>query len=330
MAPRILNWGLMGTARINASLFPAFGLSQRCRLLAVASRTEERARAYAAEWKIGRAWGSYQALLRDPEIDVIYVPLPNGLHAKWAIEAADAGKHVLCEKPLAMSVQEVDEISAAARRNGVIVAEAFMYRHHPQTLKVEELVRSGAIGKVRYLQGAFTFNLRQESDVRLDPALGGGSIWDVGCYPISYMRTILGAEPLDVAGWQTTGSTGIDMGFSGQMRFPGDVYGQFVCGFDAEERQLMEIAGEDGTLHVPDPFTPEGKRSIVLNRPGAPPQQVEIPETELYLGEIEDMADAVLLGKEPRVTLTDSRNNVAAIRALLESSRLGRPVAVAR
>ena len=178
---KTLNWGLLSTARINNALIPPLQFSKPNHLLAVASRSQENADIYAKEKKISRAYGSYEALLADPEIDVIYNPLPNHLHAEWTIKAVEAGKHVLCEKPLALSVDEVDAIHAAAHKHGRVVAEAFMYRHHPQTLKVQELVQSGSIGTLKLIRGSFSFILDREEDIRLlDPAMGGGSIWDVG------------------------------------------------------------------------------------------------------------------------------------------------------
>ena len=155
MTNKTLHWGLLSTARINRALIPPLRVSKRNQLLAVGSRSQESADAYAREWKIPRAHGSYEALLSDPEIDVIYNPLPNHLHAAWTIKAVEAGKHVLCEKPLALSVEEVDAIQSAARNHGCVVAEAFMYRHHPQTLKVQEMVKSGSLGTLKLIRGSF-------------------------------------------------------------------------------------------------------------------------------------------------------------------------------
>ncbi|HUI87723.1 MAG TPA: Gfo/Idh/MocA family oxidoreductase [Anaerolineales bacterium] len=326
MADRLLHWGLLSTARINRALIPPLRASKRNRLLAVASRTEETAEAYAREWKIPRAHGSYEALLEDPEIDVIYNPLPNSLHAEWTIKALRAGKHVLCEKPLAVSVGEVDAIRAASKETSKVVAEAFMYRHHAQTLRVKELVHNGSLGKLQSIKGSFTFMLEREGDVRLVKALGGGSIWDVGCYPISYARLIVGVEPLEVFGWQITGPSGIDMSLFGQMRFPNDVHVQFDCGFASPEHSFIEIIGAEGTLNVPKPFKPGKKERIYLTRQGKI-TPIEIKGEELYRGEVEDMADAILLGKPPRISLEDSRGNVAAIVALLESAQTGKPTA---
>jgi predicted dehydrogenase len=327
MSNKILHWGLLSTARINRALIPPLRASKRNQLSAVASRTHDSADEYARAWKIPRTHASYEALLADPEIDVIYNPLPNHMHAEWTIKAVQAGKHVLCEKPLALSVEEVDEVQSAARKHGRIVAEAFMYRHHPQTLKVCEMVASGALGNVKLIRGSFTYVLSRDGDVRLDPAMGGGSLWDVGCYPISYARTVMGAEPLEVFGWQVTGRTGIDETFVGQMRFGDEVYAQFDSSFAIPFRTFMEIVGSEAMLHIPRPFKPGMDEKIYLTRDDTT-ETIEIEGQELYIGEVEDMADAILLGREPRISLDDSRANVAAIVALLESARSGKSVSL--
>lgn len=328
MTQNILSWGLLSTARINRALISPLRVSPRNRLLAVGSRSQDSAEAYAKEWKISRAHGSYEALLSDPEIDVIYNSLPNHLHKAWTIKAVEAGKHVLCEKPIGLTPAEVDEMAAAARKHGKVVAEAFMYRHHPQTLKVKELVESGAIGKLQLIRGAFTFSMKTEVNIRLNPEMGGGSIWDVGCYPISYARALAGQEPVEVFGWQATGASGVDDSFFGQMKFPGEVYAQFDSGFRAPHRAHLEVVGSQGTITVPSPFKPGLEEMITLYREEKT-ERISIPRQELYIGEVEDMADCILTGKTPRVTLADSRANVAAIAALLESARAGRPVKLA-
>jgi predicted dehydrogenase len=320
-----LRWGFLSTARINRALLSPLRNSSRNELTAVASRDLERAKAYAAERDIPRAFGSYEELLADPDVDVIYNPLPNSLHTEWTVRAVRAGKHVLCEKPLANTVQEVDAIAAAAQETGRVVMEAFMYRHHPQTLKVKELVESGAIGKLQLIRGSFTFKIGDENDVRLNASLGGGSIWDVGCYPISYARLIAG-DPVEVFGWQITGAaSGVDETFVGQMRFPNNVYAQFDSGFRTPFRTHIELVGDHGSLTVPKPFIAKPDGEIILND-GSEKRVITIPGEELYLGEVENMADAILEGKPIRMSLADSRNNVATIEALLRSAREGQPV----
>jgi predicted dehydrogenase len=327
MTDRILNWGLLSTARINSALIKPINASKRTRLLAVASRSQSSADAYAREWKIPRAHGSYEALLNDPEVDVIYNSLPNHLHTEWTIKALRAGKHVLCEKPIVLTLEELDAVSQAAQETGNVAAEAFMYRHHAQTLKVKEIVDGGELGKIQLIKGAFTFTIRSEEDYRNYKNMGGGSIWDVGCYPISFARTIVGAEPVEVFGWQVTGQGGSDDSFIGQMRFKDGIHMQFDCGFKSPSRSYIEIVGTDATLDIPVPFKPGRKNEIYLKR-NDKTQTIKISGSELYLGEVEDMCDVILHEKTPRIALADSRKNTAVILALLESAKSGKLVVV--
>jgi xylose dehydrogenase (NAD/NADP) len=325
MTNHILRWGLLSTARINRSLIPPLRASSRHRLVAVASRDLDKARSYAAAWQIPHAFGSYEAMLASPEIDVVYISLPNSLHAHWTIQALRAGKHVLCEKPLATRVEDVDAIAAVATETGRQVAEAFMYRHHPQTLKVKALIASGAIGDVRLVRGSFTFTLTDRGNVRVNASLDGGSVWDVGCYPISYARMMIGTEPAEAFGMQFVGPSGVDETFVGTLRFGEDVYAQFDCGFRAPFRMNMEIVGSEGVIVIPRPFKPTAHETIYIGKASdqLEPITIEGPEL-LYLGEVEDMADAILNGTSPRISLQDSRANVAAMVALLQSAKEGR------
>ena len=320
MAHEALRWGLLGTARINRALIPPLRLARRSRLAAVASRNQENAEAYAREWVIPKAHGSYEALLADPEIEVIYNSLPNSLHAEWTIKACQAGKHVLCEKPLAMTVEEVEAVESSARQAGVIVAEGFMYRHHAQTKMVKEIVDSGRLGELRLVRGSFSFLLENPQNIRLEPDLGGGSIWDVGCYPISYARAVIGSEPVEVCGWQLSGPSGVDIFFTGQMLFPGDITAQFDAGFSAPGRAMVEITGREGSLTILNPYKPGRRESLQLRGRGQD-EKIRVRGGDLYLGEVEDMEQAVLDGKPPLISLADSRANVAAITALLLSAR---------
>ncbi len=320
-----LSWGLLSTAHINRALIPPIRASKRSRLVAVASRSQEQANAYAGAWKIPHAYGCYEALLDDPDIDVIYNSLPNSLHAEWTIKALQAGKHVLCEKPLAVTVEEVDAIRRAAQKAGRLVQEAFMYRHHPQTLKVKEMVDSGSIGKLQLIRGVFSFFLTRDADVRLNHTLVGGSIWDVGCYLVNYARYLAGSEPLEVFGWKVLGSSQVDESFYGEMRFPDEVFSQFDSGFRSQHRVFIEVVGNEGAISIPEPVKPGFRSKIILSR-GAHSEKIAVKGEELYRGEVENMADAILLGKPPRISLEDSRANIAAIQALLHSADVGKPV----
>jgi xylose dehydrogenase (NAD/NADP) len=327
MPTKVLNWGLLSTANINRALIPPIKNSERNELVAVASRDADKAKDYAKKWEIPKTFGSYQALLDDPGIDVIYISLPNSLHAEWAIKAAQSGKHVLCEKPLAMSVNEADAIREAADHWGVIIAEAFMYRHHPQSQQVKLLVDDGQIGDLQLIRGSFTFPLEDKQDIRLFSKLGGGSIWDVGCYPISYARFVAGEEPDQVFGWQICNEDGVDLQFMGQMRFPNGVVAQFDSSFQTPFRVQIEIVGGEGSLFLSNPFKPGWSNIIRLTRDGET-KDIPVPGEELYSGEVEDMADAILYGRKPRIPLEDSRGNVATIQALLQSAALGKPVSL--
>jgi predicted dehydrogenase len=330
MATRILNWGILGTARINRALISPLRISPRNRLLGVASRDRAHARQYAAENDIERAYEGYDALLADPDIDVIYIPLPNHLHVEWSVKAAAAGKHVLCEKPLALSVEDVDVVADAAARHRVVIAEAFMYRHHPQTLKVLELIRTGALGRFQFVRGGFTFFLNRPGNIRLKPEMGGGSIWDVGCYPVSYARIAAGgAVPEEVVGWQVLGESGVDLSFFGQMRFPGGIHAQFDSGFQSTERMVMEFVGTEGRITLTNAFKPDGNSQLYLRKGSEPAEILRFPDQDLYLGEVEDMYDAAVHGKPQLIPLTDTRNNIATIRALVDSAERGAPLSLA-
>jgi D-xylose 1-dehydrogenase (NADP+, D-xylono-1,5-lactone-forming) len=322
-----LQWGLLSTARINNALFRPLRESKRNDLLGVASRSETTARAYAAKNRIPKAYASYDEMLADPEIDVVYNPLPNHLHAEWTIKAVEAGKHVLCEKPLALTPAEVDAMAAAAQKHKRVVTEAFMYRHHPQTLKVKEMIDAGLVGQVQVIRGAFHFVLDHENDIRLDPAMGGGALWDVGCYPLSYTRMLLGQDPVEVFGWQAQGPTGIDVNFTAQMRFANGVLSVFDCGFRSNYHTFIDIVGSEGVLHVPVPFSPY-KRSVLQLFKNNEPRTIRLQGQDLYRGEVEDMYEAVTTGRPSHLPLADSRANVATILALLESARTGKPVKV--
>jgi xylose dehydrogenase (NAD/NADP) len=322
-----LKWGLLSTARINRRLIPAIRAAQRAELVAVASRSQERAESYATEWGIPRAHGGYQALLDDPGIDAVYISLPNSLHAEWSVRAAQAGKHVLCEKPLALNVEQCDQLMAAAQSSGVVAMEAVMYLHHPLLHKAREMVREGALGQVRLVRGAFSFYLDRPDDVRWEPDLGGGSLWDVGSYPVSFMRWMLG-EPEQVFGWQTLSQSGIDEAFGGLLRYGNGVLGIFDCGFRHPFRVQAEVIGESGTLIIERPYPISSESRIVLRRD----QEQEIisaPQADAYRCQVEALTAAALDGAALPIPLSSSRANVATLAALYQSARENIPIKVA-
>lgn len=324
---KILSWGLLSTARINRALIKPLRASKQSRLLGVASRSLSNAEAYAREWDIPQAYASYEDMLADPAIDIVYNSLPNHLHAEWTVKALRAGKHVLCEKPLALSLSEADTIITASQETGKWAAEAFMYRHHTQTFKIQEMVASGAIGELQLIKGSFSFVLTREGNYRFIKEYGGGSLWDVGCYPVSFARMLVGQEPAEVFGWQVAGPGGSDESFYGQMRFGNGVHVQFDCGFKSQFRSSIEIVGTQGKIDVSNPFKPGLKNEIVLTR-GDEKETLRIKGQELYLGEVEDLCNAILTGQPPRISLTDSRGNIATLLGLIHSAETGKPVVI--
>ena len=320
-----LRWGLLSTARINRLIIPAVRASAHSEVTTVASRSIDTGLTYAAEWTIPRVLGSYDALLDDPAIDVIYIGLPNSLHVEWTVRALEAGKHVLCEKPLALNVEDIDRIAGAAARTGRTATEAFMYRHHPLTHAAEAIARSGRLGPIRGYKGAFTFPLTREGDVRLDPALGGGSLWDVGCYPVSYACLLAGEAPDEVFGWQQLSPTGIDLEFAGMMRFRDGSVGQFDSGFVGPFRAEMEAIGRTAALRIARPFRADDRSRLFLTV-GDETETLPFEAAPPFAGEIADMEAAARDGRPPRVSLAESRRTCAVITALYTSARTGRPI----
>ncbi len=342
MNNRRVGWSLLSTARINERIIPVIRASPRSDLLAVASRSQDTADRYAREWRIPRAYGAYEDMLADPDIDAVYIALPNHLHVEWAVRCADAGKHVLCEKPIALTPQEVDRMAQAAQRNQVVIQEAAMMRFHPQTRYVRDLLEQSAIGEVRLVRGLFTFVLEREGDIRWDPGMGGGSLWDLGSYCVSFARAVLGSEPVEVFGMQTTSRGGVDTNLSAQMRFPGDKFVQFFSSFAAFPHVEADLLGTMGRLHLDLPWL--NQMNVSANVKWVRPRGNQEPSTfgdntqsqvtsiktyenvNAYQNEVDSMVASILDDAALAIPLSDSRRNVAAIVALLASARDNRPV----
>jgi len=249
-----VRWGLMSTAAINDYVLRGCAGSELVAFAAVASRSAEKAQAWAAARGIPRAHGSYEALLEDPDVEAVYISLPNSLHVEWSVRALEAGKHVLCEKPLGREARQVAAAFAASERAGRLLAEAFMYRFHPQTARIRELIADGAIGEVRFVRSSHSFAMADPSgDVRTSVALEGGALLDVGCYCVSAFRLFAG-EPERVVGHAVAGASGVDLRFYGTLLGAGGVVGQFDCGMDMPLRNALELVGSDGAIAVADPW----------------------------------------------------------------------------
>ena len=320
-----VRWGVISTANIGRyAVNPAIQASSNGELNAVASRSADKARAFAEEWGIPVAYGSYEELLADADIDAVYIPLPNSLHRKWSIRAMEAGKHVLCEKPLALNKAECLEMQAASEANGVTLMEAFMYRFHPRTDRVLQMIRDGALGKLSMIQSAFTFRLKNRDNIRLDPALGGGALMDVGCYCVNLSRTATGGEPEEVQAIATTSASGVDEMLAGSMRFANDVVASFQCGLNTRRREAYEIGGSDAYLRVEDAFLP-GKGDVIIEeyRDDAQPTVHTVDGVDEYQLMVEHFADCVLNGTPPHYTATEAARNMQVIEALYASVRAG-------
>jgi xylose dehydrogenase (NAD/NADP) len=312
--------GLLSTANINRLVLAGARASDEVEVVAVASRDAARADAYAREHGLGRAHGSYEALLADPDVDAIYISLPNSLHVEWSVRALEAGKHVLCEKPLARRPEDVERAFDAAERAGRVLAEAFMYRHHPQTKLVSELVGGGAIGELRAIRASFSFPLADLENVRMRPELDGGSLMDVGCYCVSGARLLAG-EPERVHGEQRFGATGVDTTFAGTLRFPGDVIATFHSSMDLPSRQELEAFGTEGTLLVGAPWRVDLGGDVLLRG-----ERVEVPEADSYRLELEDLAAAIRGEREPLLGREDALGQARALDGLYLAAESGEPV----
>ena len=321
----LVRFGILSTAHINRQLIPGAHASDKVELIAVASREQSKADAYAHDWGIERAYGSYDALLEDPDVEAVYISLPNTMHCEWSIRALEAGKHVLCEKPLSRHPEDVGRAFDAAENAGRLLSEAFMYRHHPQTTRLVELVRKGAIGELRLIRSTFSYSLYDAENIRLRTDVEGGSLMDVGCYCVSGSRLLAG-EPESVFGQAYVGPSGTDWVFVGAMRFPGGVFAQFDCGTCLPNRDELEVIGTEGSLFLDDPWhcrTPV----IELRREGEV-ERIELDPADSYQLELENLSDAIL-GEAPLLLgRDDAVAQARALEALHRSAEQGGEVAL--
>jgi D-xylose 1-dehydrogenase (NADP+, D-xylono-1,5-lactone-forming) len=321
-------WGLLSTARINQRILKGGRRSKEVEVVAVASRDRGRAEAYAREYGIERALGSYEALLADPDVDAVYISLPNSLHIEWTIKALKAGKHVLCEKPLTRRPEEAKRAFEAAEREGVLLMEGFMYRHNPQTRRLRELIAGGGIGRLQVIRSSFSFTVRSAADIRLAADYDGGALMDVGCYCVSGTRLLAG-EPERVSGEQALKADGVDLRFAAVLRFQEDVVAHFDCGLDLPYRAELEVVGEEGTILVPDPWIVSEPR-ILIRRGGsieeAAVEEVPVEKVNHYQLELENFSAAIRGEAEPLLGRTDAIAQAGALAALYRSAEEGRVV----
>jgi predicted dehydrogenase len=331
-ARRVTTWGLLSTARINERVLSAAQASRRVEFAAVASRSQARADAYAAQHRLARAYGSYDELLADDALDAIYVSLPNDLHVEWAIRALEANKHVLCEKPLTRDPREASRAFAVAARCSRLLSEGFMWRHHPQTRMVQQLLADGAIGRVVEVNCSLGFDLIAEADgswrsgandPRLSAERGGGALMDVGTYCVSAIRLFAG-EPLRLTGTSDLGPTGVDVRTSGVLECCDGATGRFACSLVDSRREELEIVGEHATVRVNTPFLCKLPR-IDVQREDAT-QTIHVTPTDSYRLELENMSEAILDGTPLLLGADDAVRQATVLDAVHRSATLGHAV----
>ncbi len=328
----MVRWGVFGTAQIaKICMIPAILKSENGVLQAIASRNLAKAQALVEKHRQGVAYEGYAALLEDPEIDAVYIPLPNQMHKEWTIKALGAGKHVLVEKPFAMNAGEAEAMAAAAQRHGRLLMEAFMYRFHPRTQRIKQLVEEDALGKISLIRSAFTFPVKRDgSNERLFlPEMGGGSLWDVGCYGVSLARWLLSEEPTAVSAQADYSESGVDVNFAGTLRFASSALAVVECSFTAALQQTFSVIGWDGAIELPhDAFIPwEKDATFILRRVHDEQGQiVTVPGADEYQLMIEHFADAVQGHAQPTISPGDSINQMRILDALAHAARLGEVV----
>jgi xylose dehydrogenase (NAD/NADP) len=316
-----IRWGVLGWARIARNeVIPAIKRSRNGVLQSIASRSETKLAEARSQLNPPGLHRSYEDLVRDPAVDAIYNPLPNALHKEWTIRAAEQGKHVLCEKPVALNAAEAREMVAACRANGVVLMEAFMYRYSARTAKVVELLRSGVLGEIKFIHSQFRFLLNRPGDVRREGTLGGGSLYDVGCYPVNFaglvVDTVTGSAPgagprPENVQVQRVDVNGVDEMFSAVLRYPGGVTASLHSGFNAHTRILSEIIGTQGVLEIPVTFLGMAGNLTLIR--GDERTEIPVPESDRYRLQAEDFADAILAKRPPLLTMDETLRNMELI-----------------
>ena len=326
MSADVLRWGIVSTANIGVrKVVPATQKAERCEVVAIASRDAAHAERAAGDLGIPRSYGGYEALLADPDVDAVYIPLPNHEHAAWTIAAARAGKHVLCEKPLAMTVAEGEEMVRTCAAEGVLLMEAFMYRLHPSWEGVRELVASGRIGRLRAIQSWFSYFNDDPANIRNVPEFGGGALYDIGCYCINLSRMLFEGEPSRIEASVTRDGTGTDVLTSAILTFDEDV-ATFSCSTRAEPDQRVHVYGTEGRISVGIPFNipPDRPTEIILTSGGDPPvnpssETITFPTADVYTVQAERFAEAVLDGRPVPISPEDAIANLRVIEAVFRA-----------
>ena len=314
MENKIINWGVIGCARIaNSAVIPGIKSASNANLYAIASRSAEKLDEYSKMHNPVKTYQSYMDLLEDPKIDVVYIPLPNSLHCEWVIKAAEHKKHILCEKPLGITAKEVEVMCDACTKNGVLLMEAFPYRHSPLTHKVKSLVDSGEIGKLKFIEANFSFILSNMGSIKLIKNLGGGATYDIGCYNLNVIRYIAGSEPLSIFATGEIGENSrVDESSCIMMEFKDDLKAVSYCSINSMDRCGYTIIGETGVIEVPVKFNTKGTVNITL-KTRRETTEINIDCPDNYMLEVEQFGRCIIGQELPLVDLEDSYNNAKVI-----------------
>ncbi len=326
-----VRWGVIGCARIAKNwVIPAIVQAEGARLWAVASRSAEKARSTAQEFGAEKVYGSYEELLADPQVDAVYNPLPNHLHKDWTIAALRAGKHVLCEKPIALNAAEAREMEAVSQETGCLLVEAFMYRYTPLVQKALEIVRAGRLGELRMLYSTFTFLMPDDaSNFRLQAHAGGGGLYDVGCYAINVQRMLAGREPRSAwARLAWSGKHHVDLTALGVLDFGEQLYGTFDAGFSAAGGSYFRAVGTKGVLEAPEGFIPREKPGLLLLRVGQLTERLTLPFANPYELEVQDTCQAIRGEHPPLFAWEPLDANMRVIDACFAADEAGQAVEV--
>lgn len=325
---RSLRWGVLGYARIaRVSVIPALRKASNSEFYALASRDPAKLAACQGTGPTPKVYDSYEGLLRDPDVDAVYIPLPNSMHREWTLKAAAHGKHVLCEKPMGLSAAECREMIAACESHRVLLMEAFMYRYTPRTLKVIDVLKSGVLGQIRQVNSFFRFTIGRPS-IKLQPELGGGCLYDVGCYPVNFVGLVAdtlaggapgaGGMPIKMSA-DCVMESGVDVNFSALLRYESGMMATIEAGFSSHKRIYSEIIGTEGTLEVPDTFIGDGAPLMLIV--GEERKEIPLPTCDRYQLEIEDFADAVMNGGTPKFSLVETVRNAEVLDGLWRVER---------
>ncbi|MFZ3070567.1 MAG: Gfo/Idh/MocA family oxidoreductase [Anaerolineaceae bacterium] len=316
-----LNWGVLGTARIaEKSVIPAIKATKNNNVVAVASRNLTRASEFAQAMEIPKAYGSYDELLADPNVQAVYIPLPNSEHAPWAIKAMEAGKHVLVEKPFALNADEAQLMISTSLEHSVVLVEGFMYRYNSRFNKIMELIRHGNLGKLRFIESSFSFALTNPDDIRLTSNLGGGVLYDLGCYCVNFQRLLVGREPKLVQALCHEGNTGVDLQMTATMDFGELVYTHFDIAFNAAGQQSTRITGTEGVLEINQPFNTNGEGTQAWLTKSGETKKLSFRGEDDYRKMVEHFYYVVVSKEAPLFPLSDALNNMVVMDALYQSA----------